>query len=297
MSSFILPDWIDACPGVEVTIPPNVTKDQLLAFRPFKNWLSTLRQSITKQQRRFQQQRWRPSNNERHALDAPPNDYDLPYQLHRINVRSVEWAGPRILFVLLHTVVQSATDERALPGIVFLRGGSVAILMIVRPEDDPAARFVVMTHQPRVPAGSFAFREIPAGMIDDEDAFVGAAATEIREETGLIVRRDELVDMTELAVRRGRDDWDDQQHLQRAVYPSPGGCDEFVALFLWQQVMPRPEIERLRGKLTGNRTDGEKIQVGLVEYKDLWREGARDAKTLAACALYENLVREGVLLG
>ncbi|KIW68952.1 hypothetical protein PV04_04863 [Phialophora macrospora] len=280
MSSFILPDWIDASPGVEVTIPPNVTKDQLLAFRPFKNWLSTLRQSITKQR----QQRRRLSNDDRH---------DLPYELHRINVRSVEWAGRRILFVLMDTVVQSATDARPLPGIVFLRGGSVAVLMIVRPDDDPAARFVVMTHQPRVPAGSFAFREIPAGMIDDEDAFVGAAATEIREETGLIVRRDELVDMTELAVRR---EDSTEQHLQRAVYPSPGGCDEFVALFLWQKVMSRPEIERLRGKLAGNRTEGEKIQVGLVEYGDLWREGARDAKTLAAWALYENLVREGVLV-
>ncbi|EXJ60269.1 hypothetical protein A1O7_04421 [Cladophialophora yegresii CBS 114405] len=257
MSSFILPDWIAGSPEVEVTIPPNVTKDQLLAFRPFKNWLSTLRQSITKQHQQRPQQQHRCDDHSQKLPNGHPN-YDSLYQLRRIAVRSVEWAGPRrILFVLLESVVQSAIDARPLPGIVFLRGGSVAILMIVRPDDDPVTRFVVMTQQARVPAGSFAFCEIPAGMIDDEDdAFVGAAATEIREETGLVVRRDELVDMTELAVRDDKDD-----HLQRAVYPSPGGCDEFVALFLCEKVMPRREIERLRGRLTGNRTEGENIQV------------------------------------
>ncbi|ETI24901.1 hypothetical protein G647_04271 [Cladophialophora carrionii CBS 160.54] len=294
MSSFILPDWIDNSPKVEVTIPSNVTKDQLLAFRPFKNWLSALRQSIARQHQ--QQQQRRHDQHDQRRPEGHRQCHDSPYQLHRVTVRSVEWAGPqRILFVLLDTVVQSASDARPLPGIVFLRGGSVAVLMIVRPDDDDdiSKRFVVMTQQPRVPAGSLAFCEIPAGMIDDdEDAFVGAAATEIQEETGLTVRREELVDMTELAVAV-RDDGND--HLQRAVYPSPGACDEFVALFFCEKVMARRDIERLRGKLTGNRTEGEKIQVRLVEYDHLWREGARDAKTLAAWALYENLVREGVL--
>jgi ADP-sugar diphosphatase len=273
MSSFFLPDLT---PQVEVTIPANVTKAQLLAFRPFKNWLETLQESIAVQQ-----------SNERHAFH-----HDGPYKLLSISVDAVKWAGSRILFVLMETVVQSSSDPRPLPGIVFLRGGSVAILMILRPTNDPDKRFVVMTQQPRVPAASLAFWEIPAGMIDDAGEFAGAAANEIREETGLKVPRYELVNMTELALRNASGV---ESHLQKAMYPSPGGCDEFIPLFLWERVMSVQGIEQLRGKLTGNRHEREKIQVRLVEYKELWKEGARDAKTLAAWALYENLIREGSL--
>lgn len=37
------------------------------------------------------------------------------------------------------------------------------------------------------------------------------------------------------------------------------------------------------------------ITLHVVSYEDVWREGARDAKTLAAWALYEGLNREGAI--
>lgn len=273
MSSFTLPD---VSPSVKVTIPGDVTRDELLAFRPFREWVATFQKSASEQHL-----------NEKHVFH-----HDAPYTLRSIDVHSVERAGSRILFVLMNTVVKNATDERPLPGIVFLRGGSVAILMILRPEGDEKTKYVVMTEQPRIPAGALAFYEIPAGMIDDAGEFVGAAATEIREETGLKVPKHELRNMTELALRNSTGV---ESHLQKAMYPSPGGCDEFIALFVWDRVMSRQGIEQLKGKLTGNRNEREKIKVKLVDYKEIWREGARDAKTLAAWALYENLMREGVL--
>jgi ADP-sugar diphosphatase len=49
----------------------------------------------------------------------------------------------------------------------------------------------------------------------------------------------------------------------------------------------------MQGRLTGLRKDGEKITLKLVPLKDLWKEGARDGKTLAAWALYEGLKKEG----
>ncbi|KIW89482.1 uncharacterized protein Z519_09638 [Cladophialophora bantiana CBS 173.52] len=274
MVTFILPK---VSPSVEVTIPANITQDQLLAFRPFKDWLATLQKSIKVQK-----------SEAMHAF----YDKKDPYQLRSINVHSVEWFGPRIGFILMETVVQNAADPRPLPGVVFLRGGSVAILMIVRPEGDSDERFVVMTQQPRIPAGSLTFYEIPAGMIDESGTFVGAAANEIREETGWKVPQGELVDMTEMALRNSTGI---ESHLQKAMYPSPGGCDEFIALFLWERTMSRKELAELRGRLTGNPKEREKIKVKLVEYKELWREGARDAKTLGAWALYEGLTRDGIL--
>lgn len=56
-------------------------------------------------------------------------------------------------------------------------------------------------------------------------------------------------------------------------------------------------IEDLRSRLAGERKQGEMITLRVCEYEDLWREGARDAKTLAAWALYEGLNRAGILQG
>lgn len=271
MSTFRLPK---VYPDVEVTIPSNLTKTQLLEFRPFKEWLATIQKSIALQ------------SNKEHAFYHKRERYSL----RSINVHSADFVGNRLLFLKMQAVVQNENDKKPLPGIVFLRGGSVAILMILRPEGDNDERYVVMTQQPRIPAGSLTFFEIPAGMVDDSGTFALAAATEIREETGLVVPKHELKDMTDLALRNSAGV---EAHLQKAMYPSPGGCDEFIALFLWERTMSDIEIKELRGKLMGG--EREKITVKLVKYDELWREGARDAKTLAAWALYEGLTREGCL--
>jgi ADP-sugar diphosphatase len=149
-----------------------------------------------------------------------------------------------------------------------------------------------MTLQPRIPGGSLSFAEIPAGMLDNSGTFAGAAAKEIREETGLIIPESELTDMTRLAIR-GLDNSEDCEKLQEAIYPSPGGSDEFIPVFVCEKELPRKEIEDMQGRLTGLRKDGEKITLKLVPLKDLWKEGARDGKTLAAWALYEGLKKEG----
>ena len=67
---------------------------------------------------------------------------------------------------------------------------------------------VFMTVQPRIAAGSLAFTEIPAGMLDDSGSFSGGAAKEIEEETGLKVKAEDLLDMTALAL--GDDQGDEQ---------------------------------------------------------------------------------------
>jgi hypothetical protein len=51
----------------------------------------------------------------------------------------------------------------------------------------------------------------------------------------------------------------------------------------------------LRGKLTGKTSQGEMITLRVCDYEELWKLCPRDAKTLAAWALYEGLSREGVI--
>ena len=134
--------------------------------------------------------------------------------------------------------------------------------------------------------------ELPAGMLDDAGTFAGAAAKEIAEETGLEIPANNLINMTELALPR-TSSGEEEEHLQQAVYPSPGGCDEFVPIFLWRKRVPREQLQQWQGKLTGLRDHGEKITLILAPLDEMWKTGARDAKALAAYALYEGLRRDG----
>lgn len=170
--------------------------------------------------------------------------------------------------------------------------------LILQPDDVPCGteseKHVILTLQPRIPAGSLALPELPAGMLDEAGTFSGGAAKEILEETGLEVPADDLLNLTDLALQRSSvHPSEDEEHLQQGVYPSPGGCDEFVAIFMWQKRIPRGQLKEWQGKLTGLRDHGEKITLMLSRLEDVWRVGARDAKVLAAWALYEGLKRNG----
>lgn len=170
------------------------------------------------------------------------------------------------------------------------------MLVILQPDDLPAGsgeeKHVILTVQPRIPAGALSFVELPAGMVDD-GTFKGAAASEIKEELGLDIPEDELVNLTELAIPAKQERMGES--VPRAVFPSAGGCDEYIPIFLHEKQVPREQLKEWTGKLTGLRDEGEKITLKLVRLEDLWWEGARDAKALAACALWEGLKRSGTL--
>jgi ADP-sugar diphosphatase len=194
----------------------------------------------------------------------------------------------------LHATVTNGEGE-FLPGAIFLRGASVGMLVVLQPDDLPAEsqeeKHVLLTVQPRIAAGGLGFVELPAGMVD-KGTFGGTAAREIKEELGLDIPEDELTNLTELAIAESGEDG---ERFPRAMFPSAGGCDEYIPIFLHQKKVPRNQLTEWTGKLTGLRDDGEKITLKLVKLEDLWVEGARDAKALAACALYDGLKRSGKL--
>ncbi|KAG9231790.1 nudix hydrolase 14 [Amylocarpus encephaloides] len=274
-------------PEVPVLIPSHlqsaITEEKLLAWPHFTKWHTTLKSSIALQS------------------DASHAFHKSPYYLKSVEILSVSMFGPRIGFVKLKANVVNINDENdTLPGIAFLRGSAVAMLMILRPSDSRDERWVIMTEQPRIPAGSLSFLEIPAGMMDEHGEVKGQAVAEIQEETRLVVPKHELINLTELAIagassKGGKEETHNviKENLAMGMYPSPGGSDEFIHILLWEKELDRQEIEDLRGKFTGLRTQQEKIVVRLLNYEELWQIGARDAKTLAAWSLYEALKRDG----
>jgi 8-oxo-dGTP pyrophosphatase MutT (NUDIX family) len=271
MDTFTLENW---SPKVPVQLIKGLTKERLLAFPAFQRWEETLKSSLEQQK-----------------FTAHPFHKD-PYQLRSIEIKSIyQKPDGRILFLTLEADVRNKSKQ-TLPGFAFLRGGAVAVLMILRPNDLRDERWVIMTEQPRIPSGSLRFMEIPAGMMDDSKNFSGQAAKEVEEEVGLVVNEADLIDMTELALRGQKVK---KENLQSAMYPSPGGCDEAIKIYLWEKVMDRQRIENLKDRLTGVRAERENITVRLWEYERILEVGARDAKTLAAWSLYEYLKRTGAL--
>jgi ADP-sugar diphosphatase len=302
---FNLPDF---SPDIKVTCAqdvPDKLKDGLLKYGAFTEWLKTLRLSLALQEKE--------GVKDDKGVEHPHPFREDPYILREVYIQAVDYFGPNIGFLKFDAVIKNSQGEDTkskkdvviknsegddekkpdpfLPGKIFMRGSSVAMLMILRPNDSNDERYVIMTEQPRVPAGSLRFLGIPAGMIDGEKNFVGKAAKEIEEETGMKIPESELVDMTKLALEASPN----LENLKAAMYPSPGGSDEFIALFLWEKKMERLAIEALKDQLTGLRSQGEMITLKIINYEELWRVASRDAKTMVSWALYESLKRAGKL--
>ncbi|PQE05653.1 NUDIX domain-containing protein [Rutstroemia sp. NJR-2017a BBW] len=258
-----------------VTLCESITKEELLEFLAFKSWHSRLTTSLALQ-----------TQSDKHPF------HDAPYALRSIKIQSIDRWGQRIGFMKLSSEITNDKGEH-LPGDIFLRGPSVGMMVIVQPDDvkdADAERWVVMTVQPRPASGSLAFVELPAGMVDD-GTFKGAAAREIQEELGWTIPEDQLTNLSEAAIDDKANE--EGEVLPRAMFPSAGGCDEYIQIFLHEKKISRKELEETKGKLTGVRDHGEKITLKLVKLDELWKEGARDSKSLTAWALYDGLKRSG----
>lgn len=109
MSSFIIPDLEPECP---VHLTKDLSKDQLLSFRAFNDWLNTLKKSLATQA------------NKDHTF------HNAPYKLRKIDIQTVDFfGGERIGFIKLKAEVSNDNGEK-IPGSVFLRGGSVGMMVI-----------------------------------------------------------------------------------------------------------------------------------------------------------------------
>lgn len=202
--------------------------------------------------------------------------------IKEIVVQSVDMFGPRVGFVKFRSSavidVGGSDGFIPVPGVVFMRGGAIGVLLILECDGE---EFTVLTRQARVPIGSHDFPEIPAGMLDGNGNFKGVAAQEIAEECDIQLHESELIDMTQMVWAR----FD-------GMYPSAGGCDEFIRLFVVRRVVDIQYMAALEGRLTGLFEEGERITLELVRLSEVWQR-TPDCKALSALALYERLVKAG----
>eukprot|EP00762_Andalucia_godoyi_P005164 ANDGO_03994.mRNA.1 hypothetical protein len=209
--------------------------------------------------------------------------------LSAIQVQSVDFFGPRIGFMKLVADITriDVSPPVSVPGVVFLRGSSVAVLVVIKSESASREPMVVVTRQARVPASCAHLMEIPAGMMDDAGCFAGKAAEEIHEETGITLNKNDMVDLTAWAYEStdastGRLS---ENEYYEGVWVSPGGSDESIRLFAAEITLPDDDLAAIEGRIAGVVEDHEHIVVRLVPLRSLWKATA-DAKALCALALY-----------
>ncbi|GAY43401.1 hypothetical protein CUMW_074150 [Citrus unshiu] len=121
-------------------------------------------------------------------------------------------------------------------------------------------------------------------LLDSEGETYAILTEQVEEETGIQLKLEDMIDLTAFLY----------PSTGCKFFPSPGGCDEEISLFLYRGRVDKEIIMQLQGKETGLRDHGELIKVRVVPYRELWRT-TPDAKVLTAIALYEMASKEELL--
>lgn len=240
ISSVTIMPPADAPDQTPIPVIPQEVLDKAVASKPFQDWLASVSDRFVVKSVKFQ---------------------------------SVDMFGPVKVGFIKFIADVTDTNDKFVPGIVFMRGGAVGMLPVLNCN---GKKYTILTVQPRTATGRFDFVEIPAGMLDGSGNFGGVAAKELDEELGVKISQDELIDLTEFAGYPG------------GSFVSPGGTDETLRLFAYEKDVTEEELASYEGKCTGLIEEGEQITLKIVELESLWR--IDDMKTTVIYTLYQKYV-------
>lgn len=168
--------------------------------------------------------------------------------------------------------IEIASGKKVVSNIVFVRGDSVAVLIIVNVEMRVGRKtviqeYVLLCEQMRLPSGRRLW-EICAGMMDAEGGIASVALKEVAEETGFVIKHKR--DLIELG----------------SIYPSPGACDEEIHLYAWTTTISEPEFLTKQMKLFGNAMEGEEIKLLFMPIREFKEKLATIKDVKAECAFH-----------
>mmetsp|Transcript_25151 Transcript_25151/g.28984 ORF Transcript_25151/g.28984 Transcript_25151/m.28984 type:complete len:308 (-) Transcript_25151:388-1311(-) len=194
--------------------------------------------------------------------------------LRGVEIQTVDMFGPhKVGFIKVkadaYLVFNGIEVPKAIPGIAFLRGNAVGILVALNCED--GEKYTLLVEQPRIPVGDVTCLELPAGMIDANDDVKGQAVSEMEEECMIKLKKSDLIALTETT-----------------MLPSAGGCDEGIDLYYVERKVTVREMEDMQGRLTGNKEQGEHIKLHVVPFNTAWKLSG-DAKLLCSMFLYDKV--------
>jgi hypothetical protein len=197
---------------------------------------------------------------------------------HSITIDTVTMFGPRP--GLIHITTDVTFNELRSKRVIFIRGGAIGVLFLLQSLETNKI-YTVYVRQPRNAVGVTDLIEIPAGMLDGATGTLasnGIAAKEIDEELHIKILSTDLVPLVQ-------------------IFPSPGGCDEWIDLYFVLLQAKDSYIQSLIGKQTGELGSDEQITLGIAEFEefeDMCSDGrCKDAKAMSAICAMKRLVEKG----
>jgi 8-oxo-dGTP pyrophosphatase MutT (NUDIX family) len=168
--------------------------------------------------------------------------------MKEFHVTDADFFGPvkpsRLGFVKGFGIASDAATGDLIPAIAFIRGGSIAVLIIVSVKET-GQKYVLLCKQLRFPSGG-AKIEACAGMVDDcTSAVIGVVFNEVKEETGFSLSAADLIDLG-------------------TITPSAGGCDEIIHLYAWETSTSAAEFAEKQEKVFGA---GKYERIKLIFYR------------------------------
>ncbi|MCF0056379.1 NUDIX domain-containing protein [Dyadobacter sp. CY356] len=153
-----------------------------------------------------------------------------------------------VLFSLLYTDATTPEGDK-IPPICFLKGEVVCVL-ICFVEIETREKYLLLVRQRRICDGSLTY-EHPAGMLDSERDAASVAAREVFEETGIPIKKEELVELN-----------------KEPFFPSTGTSDEAMYLFYSEIELSAEEIAQHHNKTQGLVSDHEHITTHVVPFAE-----------------------------
>lgn len=170
-------------------------------------------------------------------------------EIHRIDeLYSRHNHNGEVLFSLLYTDATTPEGNK-IPPICFLKGEVVSVLICFI-NSETGKKYLLLVQQRRICDGSLTF-EHPAGMLDSESDAAEVAAREVWEETGIEVKKDELVKLN-----------------ADPFYPSTGTSDEAMYLFYCELELTTEKINSYHNQSMGLLSDHEYINTYVVPFEE-----------------------------
>jgi len=198
--------------------------------------------------------------------------------IKKITIMSDYMFGKRLGFLFMDLDCYDRASGKKLAGAVFLRGDSVACLVLIKNKKTGGLYFAKVK-QPRVPKGKWIY-EIPAGMFEKKNGvgkMAGQMAIELREELGI------EVESTGIKTDDPSCQFKYMEELGK-FDPSPGATVESITTYWYMVEMTTDEIASLHGRIIANEesnsTEIIKVELDVFSLRKIIE--TEDAKAMCA---------------
>ena len=167
------------------------------------------------------------------------NNIEEIYTRHRYNGEA--------LFSLLMLDAETPEGDK-IPPICFLKG-EVVCICIVLIDKDTKEKYLLLVKQRRIAEGGYTY-EHPAGMVDGTQSPLEIAVMEVKEETGIVVKKDDLINLSP----------------NKRLFPSTGTSDEAMYFYCCEITLSKDQIASYENKEMGTEYEFERITTHVYSF-------------------------------